>query len=129
MPPWLSGSLRPRNYYICNNHAAKKVGIFIEFIIIIMYDRRRVRRGRGFRRGRTLTEHRVSVRRSTASSQQVPRRRTVLSPSVVCAGLPGVRLVLCGVMELDRMDENDWKYHGEGNKSLVVSHVQVNKLS
>uniref|UniRef100_A0A096M3H3 Inositol-pentakisphosphate 2-kinase n=1 Tax=Poecilia formosa TaxID=48698 RepID=A0A096M3H3_POEFO len=27
-------------------------------------------------------------------------------------------------MELDRMDENDWKYHGEGNKSLVVSHVQ-----
>ncbi|CDQ95803.1 unnamed protein product [Oncorhynchus mykiss] len=22
------------------------------------------------------------------------------------------------------MDENDWKYHGEGNKSLVVSHVQ-----
>lgn len=29
------------------------------------------------------------------------------------------------VMELDKMDENDWKYHGEGNKSLVVSHVQV----
>uniref|UniRef100_A0A665VE62 Inositol-pentakisphosphate 2-kinase n=1 Tax=Echeneis naucrates TaxID=173247 RepID=A0A665VE62_ECHNA len=28
-------------------------------------------------------------------------------------------------MELDKMDENDWKYHGEGNKSLVVSHVQV----
>ncbi|CAB1353147.1 unnamed protein product [Coregonus sp. 'balchen'] len=28
------------------------------------------------------------------------------------------------VMELDKMDENDWKYHGEGNKSLVVSHVQ-----
>uniref|UniRef100_A0A3Q4H4T7 Inositol-pentakisphosphate 2-kinase n=1 Tax=Neolamprologus brichardi TaxID=32507 RepID=A0A3Q4H4T7_NEOBR len=27
-------------------------------------------------------------------------------------------------MELDKMDENDWKYHGEGNKSLVVSHVQ-----
>ncbi|MEQ2198005.1 hypothetical protein XENOCAPTIV_006286, partial [Xenoophorus captivus] len=27
-------------------------------------------------------------------------------------------------MELGRMDENDWKYHGEGNKSLVVSHVQ-----
>lgn len=23
------------------------------------------------------------------------------------------------------MDENDWKYHGEGNKSLVVSHIQV----
>lgn len=28
-------------------------------------------------------------------------------------------------MELDKMDENEWKYHGEGNKSLVVSHVQV----
>uniref|UniRef100_A0A8C1RJ13 Inositol-pentakisphosphate 2-kinase n=1 Tax=Cyprinus carpio TaxID=7962 RepID=A0A8C1RJ13_CYPCA len=28
-------------------------------------------------------------------------------------------------MELDKMDENDWKYHGEGNKSLVVSHLQV----
>ncbi|KAJ8259870.1 hypothetical protein GJAV_G00174400 [Gymnothorax javanicus] len=28
------------------------------------------------------------------------------------------------VMELDKMDENDWKYHGEGNKSLVVSHSQ-----
>lgn len=28
-------------------------------------------------------------------------------------------------MELDKMDENDWKYHGEGNKSLVVSNVQV----
>ncbi|KAI2650588.1 Inositol-pentakisphosphate 2-kinase [Labeo rohita] len=27
-------------------------------------------------------------------------------------------------MELDKMDENDWKYHGEGNKSLVVSHLQ-----
>uniref|UniRef100_A0A3Q0RSH3 Inositol-pentakisphosphate 2-kinase n=1 Tax=Amphilophus citrinellus TaxID=61819 RepID=A0A3Q0RSH3_AMPCI len=26
-------------------------------------------------------------------------------------------------MELDKMDENDWKYHGEGNKSLVVSHL------
>ncbi|XP_043933348.1 inositol-pentakisphosphate 2-kinase [Protopterus annectens] len=25
-------------------------------------------------------------------------------------------------MEVIRMDENDWKYHGEGNKSLVVSH-------
>ncbi|KAM3834045.1 inositol-pentakisphosphate 2-kinase [Diretmus argenteus] len=27
-------------------------------------------------------------------------------------------------MEVDKMEENDWKYHGEGNKSLVVSHVQ-----
>uniref|UniRef100_A0A3P8W5X6 Inositol-pentakisphosphate 2-kinase n=1 Tax=Cynoglossus semilaevis TaxID=244447 RepID=A0A3P8W5X6_CYNSE len=26
-------------------------------------------------------------------------------------------------MEVDKMDENDWKYHGEGNKSLVVSHL------
>jgi len=27
------------------------------------------------------------------------------------------------------MDENEWKYHGEGNKSLVVSHVQVRRRS
>lgn len=33
-------------------------------------------------------------------------------------------MLVSGVMELDKMDENDWKYHGEGNKSLVVSHVQ-----
>uniref|UniRef100_A0A8B9JED0 Inositol-pentakisphosphate 2-kinase n=1 Tax=Astyanax mexicanus TaxID=7994 RepID=A0A8B9JED0_ASTMX len=32
-------------------------------------------------------------------------------------------------MALDKMDENDWKYHGEGNKSLVVSHVQVRVLT
>ncbi|XP_019716033.1 inositol-pentakisphosphate 2-kinase isoform X1 [Hippocampus comes] len=31
-------------------------------------------------------------------------------------------------MELDKMDENDWRYHGEGNKSLVVSHVQLSKV-
>uniref|UniRef100_A0A8B9JEB4 Inositol-pentakisphosphate 2-kinase n=1 Tax=Astyanax mexicanus TaxID=7994 RepID=A0A8B9JEB4_ASTMX len=31
-------------------------------------------------------------------------------------------------MALDKMDENDWKYHGEGNKSLVVSHVQVREV-
>lgn len=23
------------------------------------------------------------------------------------------------------MDENEWGYHGEGNKSLVVAHAQV----
>lgn len=23
------------------------------------------------------------------------------------------------------MDENEWRYHGEGNKSLVVAHAQV----
>ncbi|CAH2312379.1 inositol-pentakisphosphate 2-kinase [Pelobates cultripes] len=27
-------------------------------------------------------------------------------------------------MEADRMDENEWSYHGEGNKSLVVCHTQ-----
>ncbi|XP_035245242.1 inositol-pentakisphosphate 2-kinase [Anguilla anguilla] len=32
------------------------------------------------------------------------------------------------VMELDKMDENDWKYHGEGNKSLVVSHSQLSHV-
>ncbi|KAG7478122.1 hypothetical protein MATL_G00077090 [Megalops atlanticus] len=31
-------------------------------------------------------------------------------------------------MELDKMDENDWKYHGEGNKSLVVSHGQHSRV-
>ncbi|XP_078139987.1 inositol-pentakisphosphate 2-kinase [Centroberyx gerrardi] len=31
-------------------------------------------------------------------------------------------------MELDKMDENDWKYHGEGNKSLVVSHIQHSRV-
>ncbi|KAM4613279.1 inositol-pentakisphosphate 2-kinase isoform 2-T2 [Polymixia lowei] len=31
-------------------------------------------------------------------------------------------------MELDKMDENDWNYHGEGNKSLVVSHVQNSRV-
>ncbi|KAI1890388.1 hypothetical protein AGOR_G00153210 [Albula goreensis] len=31
-------------------------------------------------------------------------------------------------MELDKMDENDWKYHGEGNKSLVVSHSQHSRV-
>lgn len=42
--------------------------------------------------------------------------------------LTGAHLLVSGVMELDKMDENDWKYHGEGNKSLVVSHVQVSQL-
>ncbi|TFK04982.1 vacuolar protein sorting-associated protein 4A [Platysternon megacephalum] len=27
-------------------------------------------------------------------------------------------------MDAEKMDENEWKYHGEGNKSLVVSHSQ-----
>ncbi|XP_069006468.1 inositol-pentakisphosphate 2-kinase isoform X1 [Embiotoca jacksoni] len=31
-------------------------------------------------------------------------------------------------MEVDKMEENDWKYHGEGNKSLVVSHVQLSRV-
>lgn len=28
-------------------------------------------------------------------------------------------------MEEGKMDENEWSYHGEGNKSLVVAHAQV----
>ncbi|KAF0034759.1 hypothetical protein F2P81_012517 [Scophthalmus maximus] len=36
--------------------------------------------------------------------------------------------VVVGGMELDKMDENDWRYHGEGNKSLVVSHVQLSRV-
>ncbi|XP_068170912.1 inositol-pentakisphosphate 2-kinase [Antennarius striatus] len=31
-------------------------------------------------------------------------------------------------MELDKMDENEWQYHGEGNKNLVVAHVQLSKV-
>ncbi|XP_048872903.1 inositol-pentakisphosphate 2-kinase-like [Brienomyrus brachyistius] len=31
-------------------------------------------------------------------------------------------------MELDKMDENGWKYHGEGNKSIVVSHIQHSQV-
>ncbi|CAN9511996.1 unnamed protein product [Ophioblennius macclurei] len=31
-------------------------------------------------------------------------------------------------MEVDKMDEKEWKYHGEGNKSLVVSHVQLSRV-
>lgn len=27
-------------------------------------------------------------------------------------------------MEAEKMDENEWSYHGEGNKSLVVAHSQ-----
>nr|XP_019822138.1 PREDICTED: inositol-pentakisphosphate 2-kinase-like [Bos indicus] len=27
-------------------------------------------------------------------------------------------------MDEGKMDENEWRYHGEGNKSLVVAHAQ-----
>lgn len=47
---------------------------------------------------------------------------------VTFSPLTGAQFVVVGVMELDKMDENDWRYHGEGNKSLVVSHVQVSRL-
>lgn len=30
-------------------------------------------------------------------------------------------------MDEGKMDENEWKYHGEGNKSLVVAHAQVSR--
>lgn len=29
------------------------------------------------------------------------------------------------VMETEKMDENEWDYHGEGNKSMIVAHSQV----
>lgn len=35
--------------------------------------------------------------------------------------------VAIGAMQLDKMDENDWMYHGEGNKNLVVAHVKVTR--
>ncbi|XP_072296204.1 inositol-pentakisphosphate 2-kinase isoform X2 [Eucyclogobius newberryi] len=31
-------------------------------------------------------------------------------------------------MDPDKLDENDWRYHGEGNKSLVVSHIQIPRV-
>ncbi|KAJ0050303.1 hypothetical protein NL108_015989 [Boleophthalmus pectinirostris] len=31
-------------------------------------------------------------------------------------------------MEPDKLDESDWRYHGEGNKSLVVSHIQIPRV-
>lgn len=31
-------------------------------------------------------------------------------------------------MDPDKMDENEWRYHGEGNKSLVVSHIQIPRV-
>ncbi|CAF89733.1 unnamed protein product [Tetraodon nigroviridis] len=31
-------------------------------------------------------------------------------------------------MQLDKMDENEWKYHGEGNKNLVVAHVKLSRV-
>lgn len=31
-------------------------------------------------------------------------------------------------MDPDKMDGNDWRYHGEGNKSLVVSHIQIPRV-
>ena len=50
-------------------------------------------------------------------------------PGYFSAGRPGgFGAVYGSVMDLvDKMDENEWNYHGEGNKSLVVSHVQVRK--
>lgn len=33
----------------------------------------------------------------------------------------------CFVGVMDKMDENEWKYHGEGNKNLVVAHVKVTR--
>lgn len=58
----------------------------------------------------------------------VPVGLVVCRRAVVCFWpLTGAQFVVIGVMELDKMDENDWKYHGEGNKSLVVSHVQVTR--
>ncbi|KAG7278240.1 hypothetical protein CRUP_012736 [Coryphaenoides rupestris] len=35
---------------------------------------------------------------------------------------------LCAMEAADNMDETEWKYHGEGNKSLVVSHVQMSRV-
>lgn len=31
-------------------------------------------------------------------------------------------------MDSDKMDESDWRYLGEGNKSLVVSHIQIPRV-
>lgn len=61
---------------------------------------------------------------------QLEQLGVVICPSTAinsCLSLRRRSVVVVSVMEVDKMDENDWKYHGEGNKSLVVSHVQVSQ--
>lgn len=53
------------------------------------------------------------------TARLVPRR--TVDPSSRPCKAPGP---LWG-MDQGKMDENEWGYHGEGNKSLVVAHAQV----
>jgi len=62
---------------------------------------------------------------SDADPPEVLRLTQIISPRVSNLRQNSISLRFFWVMELDKMDENDWKYHGEGNKSLVVSHLQV----
>lgn len=62
---------------------------------------------------------------SDADPPEVLRLTLIISPRPSHLRQNPTRLRIFWVMELDKMDENDWKYHGEGNKSIVVSHLQV----
>lgn len=62
---------------------------------------------------------------SAALSPAVLRVRPRLSSPVLQRDLSLLFYPVCGAMDPDKMDGNDWRYHGEGNKSLVVSHIQV----
>lgn len=62
---------------------------------------------------------------SDTDPPEVLRLTPIISPRVSNLRQNPTSLRFFWVMELDKMDENDWKYHGEGNKSLVVSHLQV----
>lgn len=76
--------------------------------------------------GRCCGKLRLAASRAASSDRS--SRSPAPAPSCVSFRCLTETFVVC-VMELDKMDENDWKYHGEGNKSLVVSHVQVNQLT
>ncbi|KAG7226837.1 hypothetical protein INR49_014186 [Caranx melampygus] len=79
-------------------------------------------------RGQAAAVVRAVVRLKNCQLYQLEYLSAAALSCAAVWSLPGARLVVIGVMELDKMDENDWKYHGEGNKSLVVSHVQISRV-
>ncbi len=79
-------------------------------------------------RGRVLTKAVVALHPSVCQTRILQKFCAwpwSSRPEYQICAKPPVSLRFFWVMELDKMDENDWKYHGEGNKSLVVSHLQV----
>ncbi|CAL8382790.1 unnamed protein product [Boreogadus saida] len=79
--------------------------------------------------GAEWAEHPGCLAVSGSSAAPAAARRQTL-PGYFSAGRPGGFSAVYGsVMDLvDKMDENEWNYHGEGNKSLVVSHVQMSRV-